>query len=1192
MTQFRVFRRAASARLVSHADPNLGRYRRLFRTKYRRIRWVAMLAVAGVLLSANVVRADNLYGRIRGIVRDPSGAGIAGAKVVATNTATGLTKEAPTESDGSYEILQLAAPAVYTLTTEVTGFRKFEARGIQLNVNQVFVEHIKLELGTLTETVTVSEAGQTQVEATSIELGVTVNDITIVNMPLNGREWDQLQQLEPGVVANSDARFGPGYQNKGNYSTNGSQPDQNSYLVNGTDNNDLLLNQVQTEPSPDAIAEFKMVTSTFNPEYGRNSGAIMNLIIKSGTNQFHGDGFDFYRDTSLNARNFFQPKPDVFHQNQFGGTLGGPIWKDHTFFFFSYEGTRVRQEETANDCGCSSPGNTPVFTPAERNGQFPDLATSTGRSAFPLIGENGAIRPAGTPYSAIFPTGHIPGADINPVAANLLNYVPLPNVGSNYEFNPTVALVGDQYLGRIDHAISSKDAVWLYGLWERQRSRQDLPFFTATLPGFGQVDEKHWQQYTLGWNHTLSGDTLNEARVAYTRLNWAATMPANPASPASAGFTGITPQMAGSSEGLPGIFVTGFFNLGFSTNGPQPRVDQTYELTDNLSKIAGRHALKFGFDMRRFEVYNAIAHLNNGGFAFAATGSFTTGNEGADFLLGVPDFYEQASGDILNERARQYYSYAQDQWKARSNLTITYGLGWSVDTPLADNYHNNHAGVAFRPGQQSIVFPEAPKGYVFQGDPGVNAFGTAHFKDFGPRFGFAYSPDWGRLTGGPGKTSIRAGYGIYYNRFSGEPTYESQGLPPFGVTSFGAGDIGASPSFANPFSGFKSAGGAVTPVSIPNKFPYVLSGQPDFSFFEPMAISVYDPNVSIPYAENYTLTAQRQIGASSVVSIGYVGAQGHRLLITHELNPGLNPAGCAATPACASDPAFQPFLFPGNYAYPGNVIASIGEISTIGNSNYNSLQMIWDKRFSHGLQFLAAYTWSHSLDDGSGFENTGFNGGGFGGFGNIRSIDPFNQKLRDYGNSIFDARHRFVISYVYKIPSARHFHALQFLPSKVTDGWQMSGITTFQSGFPLDVVDSSLPSLTDSSLQFYCTPGVACWDVPNVAGPVQYENPRASATNLWFSPSAFAPAALGTQGNAGRDILRGPGINNFDFALMKDTSLTENTRIELRFEFFNFLNHTQFDPIGITTDINSATFGQELSARAPRLIQLAGKFYF
>jgi hypothetical protein len=233
------------------------------------------------------------------------------------------------------------------------------------------------------------------------------------------------------------------------------------------------------------------------------------------------------------------------------------------------------------------------------------------------------------------------------------------------------------------------------------------------------------------------------------------------------------------------------------------------------------------------------------------------------------------------------------------------------------------------------------------------------------------------------------------------------------------------------------------------------------------------------------------------------------------------------------------------------------------------------------------------LDDGSGFENSGFSGGGFGGFGNTRSIDPFDQKLRDYGPSIYDARHRFVISYVYMIPSARHFSALRRLPSKVTDGWQISGITTFQSGFPLDVVDSTLPSLQANASTFYCTGGFACWDVPNVVGPIKYENPKTNPSNLWFDPSAFAHPATGTQGNAGRDILRGPGLKNWDFALMKDTSFTESMKLELRIEFFNIFNTTQFDPSGMNTDIGAgAQFGTETKARDPRIIQLAGKFYF
>jgi Carboxypeptidase regulatory-like domain len=423
------------------------------KTKCTLLRMLAMATIA-LFVSANVARADNVYGSIRGTVTDPSGAAVSGAKVTATNTATGISKEATTGSDGTYDFLQLAVPAPYTVSVEQTGFRKFEASGIPLNVNQVYVLDIKLEVGAVTETVTV-EATPAQVETTSIELGTVINDTTIVNMPLNGRNFDQLQQLEPGVVAASDSRGGPGH---GNYATNGSQPDQNSYLINGTDNNDLPLNEVQVEPSVDAIAEFKMVTGTFNPEYGRNSGAIVNAIIKSGTNSFHGDVFDFYRDTALNSRNFFSPTPAVFHRHQFGGTIGGPIRKNKMFIFFSYQGTRQHRPENSGDCGCGNPGVSPVFTADQRNGIFPDIAASTKSSAFPLIGEDGVSHPAGTPYSTLFPTGHIPTIDFNPISNSLLKFVPAPTVGNLFEFNPVFTQGDDQELGRFDYNVTSKDA--------------------------------------------------------------------------------------------------------------------------------------------------------------------------------------------------------------------------------------------------------------------------------------------------------------------------------------------------------------------------------------------------------------------------------------------------------------------------------------------------------------------------------------------------------------------------------------------------------------------------------------------------------------------------------------------------------------------------------------------------------------
>jgi len=1188
----------------------------------RAVRFLFLVALGILpLLTVDVARAD-VYGKIRGIVTDPSGAVIPKAKVVAINTGTGINTTTVSGPDGSYEFLQLAAPAVYNITAEVSGFKKVEVDGIHLELNQIFVENLQMQLGSVTETVSVSEVALTQVETTSIELGTVINGTTIVNTPLEGRSFVDLMKTQPGVVEASDGRGGSGF---GNYSANGSQADQDSYLINGMDNNDLPLNEVQINVSPDAIAEFKMVTNTINPEYGRNSGAIINATIKSGTNQFHGDAFDFYRDTTLNAKPFFQPTAQVFHQNLFGGTVGGPIWKDHTFFFFSYQGDRFRRPELSSDCGCSSPGTSQVFTPGELNGTFPDLETSSKVSPFALVGDDGNTHPAGTPYSTIFSNGTIPKADINSISNTLLGFVPPAGAAGTFQFNPIVKGTDDQLLLRIDHTFSSKDSIWGYALWERFPTIEDLPFVGATLPGFGDQNKQHWQQYSDAWDHTFSPTTLNEVTVGYTRFNYANVFPQNPVAPSSAGFTGINPQLT-SGQGLPVVVVNGpsvsslNFQLGFSEDGPQPRIDQTYEVGDSLTKIVGKHSLKFGFNMSRFEVFNPFSHLNDGVFTFAGTGAFSTGDAGADFLLGIPDSYEQGSGDYLNERAQEYYSYIQDQWKIRPNLTITIGTGWSIDTPMVDNAHNNNAGIAFRPGQQSTVFPNAPTGYVFQGDAGVNAFGTTKYKHLGPRVGFAYSPDWGWITGGAGKTSIRAGYGIYYNRFNGETALQTQASPPFAQTSFGIGDIGGTPNFANPFTGYQLVGGVPTAVSEPNKFPYVPSASASFTALEPLGVSVYDPNISIPDAQNYNLTIERQFGTSTLVSLAYVGSQGRHLLLTVELNPLILPPGCTPGSACvaaiAASVPFQPTAFPGDFKYPGNIFASIGDVTTSGTSNYNAFQATVNHNLSHGLQFLVSYTYSHALDLASGFENSGFAGGGFGGFGNTRSTNPFNPHL-DYGDSNYDARHRLVISYTYYLPSIRHFNAFKWVPSRITEGWNLSGFTTFQSGFPLDVVDGSFPSLGPSAFTFYSTPGQSGgWDVPNVVGPVQYTNPRTlmtvapntTAANYWFNPistpvgcapgtppcqiGGFSAPTIGTEGNAGRDIIHGPGRNNFDFALMKDTRITERTKVELRFEFYNFFNHTQFDPNGINTNFNSSAFGTEIAAFPPRTIQLAAKMYF
>ena len=1152
-----------------------------------------VMALALGWFSGSAAVADELYARVRGTVMDATGATVPGVDVTATNTGTHISKATQSAADGSFEILDLPI-GTYQVAATKASFKTFTTTEFTLTVNQIYVLNITLEVGAASEKVIV-EAVPVQVESTSMQLGSVMLGDKIVDMPLNGRNWIQLQQLQPGVMAGSD-RFGTGTTGTA-FSTNGSQSQQNSFLINGTDSNDIPLNTAGVIPSPDAIAEFQLVTNTINPEYGRNSGGILNAVIKSGTNSFHGSGFDFFRDTSLNARNFFSLTPSVFHQNEFGGTIGGPIRKNHLFGFFSYQGIRARQAQAG------ALNAIPVFSAAQRGGGFgaAAFAKSKNVSPIPLFGDSastcpagGTPCPAGTAYTALFSTGAIPTQDFNSVAVNLMNqYVPQANAPNNlFEFNPVSTISADQYLYRVDYNIRANDTIWFYNFIQTNPQQDGTPFTGSTLPGFPEFAKRHVKQYTAAWAHTFSASTLNEFRAGYTRFNFDSVEPLTPQLPSSAGFSGISPQVP-SKAGLPVIAVTGLFTLGFSDNGPQPRIDQTYQVTDNFSHVLGKHSLKFGFEGRRFNVSNPFFARLGGHFNFAGTGAFSTGNPGADYLLGFPDNYFQTSGNFIDGQAYQSYYYAQDQYKLRPNLTITYGLGYQIDTPITDRTNNARSINCFRPSQQSTVFPTAPVGLVFPGDSGCTSSGyTTHYNDVGPRVGFAYSPDWGRISGRPGKLSVRSGFGIYFNRGEEELTLQNLNAPPFSMQSHGIGDVGGNSSFiapytdircidqnGNPITGCVPSGSAPS-ASIANKFPFVTPGAGsavNFGFFEPMTLNVLDPNFRVPYAMNYNLTIEREIPGRTIFSVGYVGAFARHLESTHELNPGINPAACAANPVCVANRGIQPRLFPANFTYPGNIFGGIGEQSTDGTSNYNSLQVTANKALSHGLTFLGAYTYSHSLDYGSSFENGSFGGAN-------RGQNPFNPRA-NYGSSQFDARHRFVMSYQYELPSIRKLRNMGGAGRRVTEGWRIAGITTFQKGFPVDIRDTFLGSLTCDNFQFY-----SCWDVPNQVAPIQILNPRTAAKNAYFTASSFARAPVGTEGGAARNEFAGPGINNFDVQVSKDTALTESTRIELRVEMFNVWNHTQFN--NPTGNFNSSLFGRVTQARDPRILQVAGKFYF
>jgi hypothetical protein len=1173
------------------------------------------LGLLCAFIAMPVAKADNLYASIRGTVTDPSGAAVAGVAVTATDIDTGIQTKTTSGTDGIFVFSQLQI-GNYRVSASGSGFKSFQTSPFLLTVNEVYNLPVKFELGSTSETVEVT-ASDVQVETANIQLETLVDGKKIVDLPLINRNWTALEQLSPGVVAASD-RFGT-------YSANGSQSNQSSYLINGIDSNDLPLNTPVIIPSVDSLQEFNIITNTINPEYGRNSGAIVNAVIKSGTNQFHGDVFEFYRDTFLNTSNWLSQTVPQFHQNDFGGTIGGPIWKDHTFVFFSFQGIRNRQPQ---------PGGTQqstVFSNAERGGDFsssasfytppgganpepagspcgPNYAGPFGPNPIPFAIGGVAV---GTPACVGFPTGVIPTSSFNPVAAKILStYIPAPNSGVNeFTFNPTEFGSGNyQEILRVDHTFNPTNSIWGTMFLQTNPTIDPLPLpGGSTVPGFGEVAQRHYKQFIVDWTHTFNSTTLNEFRVGYTRFNFLADSPQNVIPPSSVGFN-ITPQIS-SGESLPFMNIEGAyqFAVGFTTNGPQPRKDQTREITDNFSKVIGKHAIKAGFDGRRFDVWNPFAGSNNGNFAYNAAGPFSTGDAGADFLLGIPDSYAQGSGGLIIGRSYEYYTYVQDQWKVKSNLTLTLGTGWQIDKPLANEQFGGRDVTCFRPGQQSTVFPNAPQDMLYPGDHGCDNTGglKVPYTHFGPRIGFAWAPDAGRLSGGTGKLSIRGGWGFYYNRAEEEGILQNLSTPPFSITSHGVNDLGGtfSPAFANPFADVAGQKGG----SEANPFPFVpASGASapatDWSNFFPMSLNVFSPNYTTPEAMNYNLTVQRQLSTNTVFSIGYVGALGRHLIRPVEGNP-ITLAGqqaCLADPTCnpATGSGFllQHLLFPTHSIYPGDIFGSIGTQSTEGNSTYNALQVSINKGLSHGFGMLANFTWSHAIDDGSGFEDSGFQ---------TRAINPYPQfAYLNKGDSSYDARKRFVAGFTYQAPSL-HGHDLM---NMAVGGWQLSGIATFQSGFPVNISDSGFTSATCDEFEYY-----DCWDAPKQIAPLVTGDPRTdtfgagqnAVTHVLFNgPATFAPALPSLGGPAlfgvPRNSFHGPGLNNWDMAVEKNIYFHpghESQYLQLRLEGYNVFNHTQFcNTAGpfpcIQNNVQASTFGQVTTVNPSRLVQLGAKFYF
>jgi hypothetical protein len=1165
-----------------------------------------LILVSGFLAFPVRAGAQITYATVHGTVTDTSGAIVPNATVTVLNTSTGISTTAKTDSHGYYVIPQLHIGGPYTIDIQAPGFQKFESSGLTLNLNDNRQIDGRLQVGAAEQTVQVNAAA-VQVETADTQLKQVIDAKQIEEAPLLGRDASGLQKLEPGSVESSD-RFG-------NFSSNGSQTQSNAYLIDGADMTDPDLQSEGLSINPDALAEENIVTSTLNPEFARNSGAIVNQVIKSGNNQFHGSGFEFYRDTFLTNGNYFSKTRPRYHRNIFGGTVGGPILKDKLFFFAAYQGRRASTAATQLSPVLSAQQLAGNFT-LDNNVANGGTNQAVGLSSNPIpFAINGCS--AGTPWNVCFPTTvQIPTSSFNPIAAKLIKqFVPAANDtrggGSYYNFNAPNSALADQGVIRADYHVSQQDSLWASSVFQSSPSSDTLGFGGSDLPGFGTNQAEHYKLFMASWTHTFNPNTLNELRAGYYRLNFAAVEPAQIVQPSTYGFN-ISPQSP--QANLPAISVTGLngttatgsaYFLGFTFEGPQPRKDTNLTGADNFTKVIGKHSLKFGVLWEQFGVNNPYYSDNNGNYGFSGGGLHSSGDPILDFVLGIPDSYTQASGGLIDAIGHEYYAYGQDSWKVSNDFTLNYGLVWDVETPYANHQYGGIGITCWSPGSQtSNVFPNGPPGLTYPKDPGCNLAGgpTTRWNHFGPRLGFAWSPSSGpaQIIGASGAHdfAIRGGIGLYYNRDAEEGELQNLGDPPFYYQSRGVQDLGGtfSPSFANPFADV--AGNA----SEPNPFPFIRPSagtQLNWPSYAGLDISAYANNYSVPYIYNLNLNIQRSLPSNIVIQLGYVGSFGRRLVRAYEGDQvtSAGHAACLANPKCYASPALLSLNFPQYKIQPATIdgfpwYLSVGEDHTDGSSNYHSFQASMTKGLTHGLYFTLAYTYSHGLDNSSGLESSGFNGRG-------TNWVPGFQYL-SYGDSDYDARHRFVASYNYEIPLLPRWK--NTIVREAIGGWHLSGVTALQTGFPVTIADSGVyNSLWCDQFNYY-----NCPDTPNTSTfHIKSLNPR-SATNTWFDPSVFSQEAVGTFGNVKRNFFHGPGFNYTNLNLYKNFPLGgEGARyIQLRLEAFNAFNHANFsNPDGnfpdgpgyfgsITSVAGESTADVNQDPVPGRAIQLGGKFFF
>jgi hypothetical protein len=1169
------------------------------------------------LLQAIAITWASVAGSISGSVKDSTGAVIAGAVVTVTNTDTGVQQTVRTGTNGIYTFPTLAVGR-YRIEVNQAGFQPYRRVGIVIDVNSTLVENVVLQVGTKAESVTVND-NAVHLETSSTQMGEVIAGTTMTAVPLNGRSYTDLLALQPGVapatsITSSSVQdvgasaFSPsGDLNPGTISINGQREFANGFTVNGSDVEEDVNMGTAIIPNLDSIAEFRILTNNFDAEYGEFSGGQINVITKSGTNAFHGDVFEFLRNTDLDARNYFSPDRGTFQQNQFGATFGGPVVKNKIFFFADYQGSRQTEGVDTGlipvpslaDRSGNLAGSSNLFVTTAANGSSVPTTVSGPYWASQLTQRLGYAVSAGEPYytpgcttasQCVFPNAIIPTKAWSAPAQHLLQYIPTPNVGSN-QFSTSAF---NEYL-RDDKGAVRLDAGTPWGsvsaYYFVDDFSQNNPYPTAqggaNVPGFNALNLGRAQLFSLGDTKTVSTTAVNEFHFSFMRDSNDLGRPIGGVgvSLASQGFEvgpntpGIVP-LSPATEGVENLNFNSF-SIGTNTNQLE-QANNTFQWIDDFSKVAGKHTIKFGGEFHYDQVNTFPIAQFNGSFLFFGS---QTGYDFADFLLGAPSQYNQSQLQAFYGRNKYVGLYTQDSWRVRSNLTLNYGLRWDRIEPWYEKY--NQLAV-LEPGRQSIVFPGAPPGILFPTDPGVpRTLAPPGNFNFAPRIGLAYSPTpqngfWSKVLG-PNKTAVRAGFGMFYTAIEALTLSVLSANAPYGTTYTSP----APPLFATPFiSASTGSGSQYFPVQLAPQNSSAAHPDPNINWSQFLPISglpAYSTANRIPYTEEYMLSIERQFGSNTLLSASYVGTQAHRLLVLVEANPG-NPALCLAlsqpgavapgTPTCGPFGESDVYttasgqVFNGTRGPLGSNFGSDTNQSTIGNSSYNALQVSL-RHTSGRLEFLAGYTFSKSLDQSSNLGEE------------VNPLDPALSKAL----SAFDVAHNFVVSYSYQLPFDRVFES-----SRLTRGWAISGITHVSTGFPV-----TLYNYGDNSLLGAAPNGVNNYGVDEpqfTPGPLGLNhNPRNGSP--YFNTSPFSLQPLGTPGNAKRRFFFGPGMDNYDMALQKTLPLTETKNFGFRLEAFNIFNHAQFyGPASVNGNINSPSFGQVVSAAAPRLMQASIKFNF